>query len=87
MMISTRTSTAQEICFCVVMREYTSNKVALQNDSAWGGLEGQFYFVLEIRPPYIVVRQAIRVDADIGFVCSGAWCENDHHRTKGNESL
>ncbi len=55
-MKSTRTSTAQEICFYVVMREYTSNQVALQNDSAWGGLEGQFYIVvLEIRPPYIAV--------------------------------
>jgi len=26
MMKSTRTSTAQEVCFCVVMREYTSNQ-------------------------------------------------------------
>ncbi len=55
MMKITRTSTAQEVCFCEVMRESQHSKVALMNDSAWGGLEGQFYIVvLEIRPTYIV---------------------------------
>ncbi len=41
-----------------------------------------------VRPVSFLGRmREVRVDADIGFVYSGAWCENDHRRTNGNESL